>query len=279
MIAAALTYALTLALSAGPPPETYRVFELTSPAEPGLYRFHLSDEMVEIWKSQYRLRVFDAAGDPLLCESIGSLPLQNIRKTYTLRGNWLNDEVAWSLTAVGQFPFNGAWRFDVPQTTEGELRAWFRFSWHSTINDVGQVQLVTGPDDRPTNRSRLQLGQLDATGTGGTTGFYLGYPDMAWSSAAELRFSLASDEIAIDPPTLETETVRRWVGKVRHEPDWYVFFGNGKTPYRVQAGQNVDFCSGLVSGRDSNDQDPNWPPEATISRQILDSPRLGRTPR
>ena len=283
MITAAFTYVLVLALSAGRSPESYRVFELTSPVEPGLYRFRLSDEMAEMWKSQRRLRVFDAAGDPLQCQWLGTLALQNIRKTYTVRGNWLSDEVAWSLPEVGQFPFNGVWRFDVPQTAEGELRAWFRLSWHSTINDVGQVQLVTGPDDRPTNRSRLQDGQLNAAATGGNTGFYLGdqypYPNMAWPPVAELRFSLASDEIDIDPPTLETETLRPWVHEVPHEPGWYVYYGNGRTPYRVQVGQNVDFCSALASGDDSNNPDPNWPPETTISRQILDSPRLGRTPR
>jgi hypothetical protein len=282
MIAAALTYMLTFALSAGQSPETYRVFELASPAKPGLYRFRLSDEMVEMWNSQRRLGAFDAAGDPLPCEWLGSLPLQNIRKTYILQGNWLSDEVAWSLPAVGQFPFNAVWRFNVPQTAKVELSTVLRFSWHSTIDDTGLVQFVTGHDDRPGNRRRLREGTLNATGTGGNIGLHIGdeypYPHEALPPVAELRFSLVSDEIAIDAPTLETATVRPWVHEVPHEPGWYVFHGNGKTPYRVQTGQNVDFCSGLAADRDSNNPDPNWPPEATVSRKVLDSPRLGRKP-
>lgn len=283
MITVAFMSVLTLAISAGQSPKTYRVFELTSAADLGLYRFRLSEEMVEMWKAQKRLRVFDAAGDPLQCEWLGTLPLQSIRKTYVLRGSWLNDEVAWSMTPVGQFPFNSVWRFDVPQTAEGELPTMVGFSWHSTIDDPGEVQLVAGPNDRPTNRQRLHNSQLNATRTGGNGRFDIAeqypYPQMVLQPFAELRFSLVSDEIAVDSPTLETATVRPWVHEVPHEPGWYVFYGNGKTPYRVQVGQNVDSCWTLSTDRDSNNLDPNWPPEAKISRQILDSPRLGRTPR
>lgn len=281
MITAAAIYVLASALSAGQTPKDYSVFELTSAAAPGLYRFRFSEEMMTLWKSQGRLRVFDAAGDPLQCQWLGTLAAGSIRKTYTLKGNWLSDEVAWSLPAVGLFPFNSVWRFDVPKTAEGELATWLRFSWHSTIDEVGQVQLVAGPNDRPTNRRRLQEAPLNATGTGGDSGFYL-YPDpqVAMPPVAELRFSLASDEIALDRPTLETATVRPWVHEVPREPGWYVFYGNGKIPYRVQqAAQSVDFCSGFESDPDPNNPDPNWPPEAKISRQILDSPRLGRTSR
>lgn len=283
MILDAVFWPLVLTLGAGPSPETYRVFELASPSVPGLYRFRLSDEMAEMWKLQSRLQVFDAAGSRLPCELAGSLPLQGIRNTYTLHGKWLADEVAWSLPMVGKFPFNGVWRFDVPQTKEGESRAWFRFSWRSTINDVGEVQLVTGPDDRPTKRGRLQQGLLRAGDTFGNFTFNLGdqylYPPMQWSPVAELHFSLASGEIEIDAAALETWTIRPWFKELPREPGWYVFYGNGKTPYRVQTGLNVEFCSGLAAGRDSNNPDLNWPPEATVSRQVVGSLRLGKSSR
>jgi len=271
-------------VASGSPP--HHVFELAAPMEPGLYRFRFSDEMLKLWEQEKlsNLRLFDAADNPMDCESIRSLPLQYVRRTYTLNGNWVDDQAAWNTPKQANFPFNSIWRFNVPSTAQDEFPLALHLTWHSTIDLPGEVQLVTTVSQSPPPRISLVDGQgyIDRRGLhvpiDGHVSLYVGgqHPQKPWPPTAELRFTLASDELTLDPPTLETATLRSWVREIPREPGWYVFHGNGKTPYRVQIGRDVESCSTLRSERDANIQDPNWPPEVTINRQILDSPRLGR---
>ncbi len=269
--------------ASGQSAETYYVFEIAAPSELGPYRLRPSDDMVRMWDSEklQALRVFDAAGDPLLCESVRSLALADVRNTYVLHGKWLDDEAAWKLPPEDRFEFNSIWRFDLQKSAENEFPSALRFTWHSTLNNPGDVQLVLGVREGrigPWLRTSLLDGQWNVTD--GHVYLYVAqrYPQTTWLSSAELRFSIVADELTLDPPTLETATRRPWVHQVTWDrPGWYIFHGNGKTPYRVQIGRNFQGCTTLAAeDRDLNVEDPNWPAEATISRQISNSPRLGK---
>jgi len=274
--------ATTLAPAAGHSAETYHVFELAAPSEPGLYRLRPSEEMLRLWGSEklQALQLFDAAGAPLFCESIRSLALSSVRKTYKLQGKWLDDETAWGLPLEDGFAFNSIWRFDVPMTLQNEFPEVLRFNWHSTLDNPGDVQLVTGHHDGsigPWARTSL----LGAQGNviDGHVYLYVGQnPPTAWPPFVELRFSVTPDEMTLDPPTLETAARRPWVRELDwDQPGWYVFHGNGKTPYRVQIGRSVQACGTLpLEDRDMKVEDPNWPTEVIVTRQIVNAPRLGR---
>ena len=275
-----LTFTATFAPTSGYSAETYHVFELAAPSEPGLYRLRPSEEMLQLWSSEklQALQLFDAAGAPLFCESIRSLALSSVRKTYKLQGKWLDDETAWSLPPEDGFAFNSIWRFDVPTTLQNEFPEALRFSWHSTLNNPGDVQLVTGNSENrigPRVRNSLFGGQGNVTD--GRVHLYVGQnAPTGWPPVAELRFSITPDEMTLDTPVLETSARRPWLRELtRDQPGWYVFHGNGKTPYRVQIGR-IQSCAGLAEDRDVNSEDPNWPTEVIVTRRIMNAPRLGR---
>ncbi|QBB70464.1 hypothetical protein ELE36_08845 [Pseudolysobacter antarcticus] len=275
-----LALAAVLAQASGHSAETYHVFELAAPAEPGLYRLRPSEEMLQLWSSEelQALLIFDAEGAPLFCESIRSLALSSIRKTYKLQGKWLDDETAWSLPSEDGFAFNSIWRFDVPTTSENEFPLALRFNWRSTLNNPGDLQLVTGNSEArigPRLRTSLLDGQRNITE--GHVYLYVGQnPPAAWPPISELRFSITPDEMALDSPILETAMRRPWVHELAWDkPGWYIFHANGKTPYRVQIGRTQN-CQGLAEDRALNIEDPNWPAEVTVTRQIINAPRLGK---
>ncbi len=256
---------------------TYRVFELSTASNIGLYRVHVTDEMTPLWKREGRLKVFDAAAEPLLCASVVGLRLQNIVRSYKLSGEWLKDDVAWSLPEVNHFAVGSVWRFDVPSLADDEYPMLVSFTWSSTIDNPGEVQLSIGKDLWPDRRS-LAEGRQQSTQIGARMFFYFDpreHRTSPWPPKAELRFSLVSDEIAVAAPELETASSRPWM---REMPigSWYVFHGNGKTPYRVEVGEGIDFCSGLGADDLANNSDPNWPTESIVVREVVDSPKLGK---
>ena len=276
--------ALTLLVPGSLADDEHHVYEVRAPTATGLYRIRPSLSVVNAWAiGQLKFAaVFDADGAPLSCELLRNNSFQEPHKRYALDGRWIEDAEAIKQSPLQGFKFKSVWKLDIPEGATEESAVWLLVAARSTTSDPGSVQVIEtwphpGQNDAFPNAylRNLQPNSPPVVLVPlGTTSI----PD-GRRLTGELRFSRSSSELTIDRVTLETQIRRPWVEEVVGGPGWIMFVGNGRPPYRLQIASAGSTCRFLPSEYSSSPvQDPDWPPEVTVTSELVDAMRLGESP-
>ena len=259
-----------------------RAFAIDAPSGAGLFRIKPSAEASNAWAMSgfQAAAVFDADGHFLPCERVlRNALISQTRRERVIEGHWLSDDEMASLAPIGGFAFDKVWAFDPPPLDEAERNIYLKIDWTDTSTpDAGEVQIVPEHLSRDGSGplTHMQLSNANPrTSKNPRSHFYIdGMP-----LAGQLRFRGTLD-LEVEHAVLDTATIRPWARTPVDVPGWIIFEGNGRTPYMLQIGFDATTCYGLTPAKTASlADDPDAPPEATVSTERHDIGRLGNPPR
>ncbi len=282
---AMLAFAIAAASPAATPTQKpYHVYEVPASSQPEVYRIRIGDDAAKVWDVEQiqSVSIYDNAGQRLGCEQLRMSRLGATKKSYPLIGTWRSTENDVAITRRSFGRLNFAWRFSMPPFAENESPSVLAFDWRSTVDRPGEVRLIEVPPDKNAiNRADgTYLNAMSSDPRRGHLNLSLYTPTpKAWSSEADLMFTVSQDELTLESPTLETLTKKPWTLIHAGGPGWILFGGNGRAPYRLQLGDTLYGCGGIGGLTDFSkaNTDPEWPPELKVGAEIANAPHMGET--